>query len=89
MGYYDSHIKTVANNIELAINRGETPHFPDEGLCIGSLNLPNVQLPARSKEISLDDLIDELARRDEVYTSKNEFAHHLHPIARRYEEYNY
>jgi hypothetical protein len=46
MGYYDSHIKTVANNIELAINRGETPHFPDEGLCIGSLNLPNVQLPA-------------------------------------------
>ncbi len=46
MDYYDSHIRTVANNIELAINQGETPHFPDEGLCVGTLNLPNVQLPA-------------------------------------------
>ena len=45
---------------------------------------------ARSKEkISLDDLIDEYARRYEIYTSKNEFAYHLHQIARRYEEYNY
>ena len=45
---------------------------------------------SRSKEkISLDDLIDEYARRYEIYTSKNEFAHHLHQIARRYEEYNY
>ena len=45
---------------------------------------------SRSKEkISLDDLIDEYARRFEIYTSKNEFAHHLHQIARRYEEYNY
>jgi len=46
MDYYDSHIRTVANNIELAMNQGEAPHFPDEGICIGSLNLPNVQLPA-------------------------------------------
>ena len=45
---------------------------------------------SRSKEkISLDDLIDEYARRYEIYTSKNEFAHQLHQIARRYEEYNY
>ena len=45
---------------------------------------------ARSKEkISLDDLIDQYARRYEIYTSKNEFAYHLHQIARRYEEYNY
>ena len=45
---------------------------------------------SRSKEkISLEDLIDEYARRYEIYTSKNEFAHHLHQIARRYEEYNY
>lgn len=45
---------------------------------------------SRSKEkISLDDLIDEYARRYEIYTSKNEFANQLHQIARRYEEYNY
>ena len=45
---------------------------------------------SRSKEkISLDDLIEEYARRYEIYTCKNEFAHHLHQIARRYEEYNY
>ena len=45
---------------------------------------------SRSKEkMSLDDLIDEYARRYEIYTGKNEFAYHLHQIARRYEEYNY
>lgn len=45
---------------------------------------------SHSKEnLSLDDLIDEYARRFEIYTCKNEFAHHLHQIARRYEEYNY
>ena len=44
----------------------------------------------RAKEkISLEDLIDEYARRFEIYTGKNEFAHHLHQIARNYEEYNY
>ena len=44
----------------------------------------------RSKQkVSLEELIDEYARRYEIYTSKNEFAHHLHQIARRYEEYNY
>ena len=45
---------------------------------------------SRSKEkISLEDLIDEYARRYEIYTSKNEFAHRLHQIAERYEEYDY
>jgi hypothetical protein len=44
----------------------------------------------RSKQkVSLDDLIDEYARRFEVYTQKNEFAHHLHQIAERYEEFDY
>ena len=45
---------------------------------------------SRSKEkISLDDLIDEYARRFEIYTQRNEFAHRLHQIAERYEEYDY
>lgn len=39
--------------------------------------------------VTLDDLIDEYARTYEIYTCKNEFAHHLHKIAARYEEYNY
>ena len=44
----------------------------------------------RSKQkVSLEDLIDEYARRYEIYTQKNEFAHHLHQIAERYEEYDY
>lgn len=46
MDYYTSHTRTVANSIELAVNLEDKPHFPDEGLCIGSLNLPNTQLPA-------------------------------------------
>ena len=41
------------------------------------------------KKVSLEDLIDEYARRYEIYTTKNEFAHHLHQIAKKYEEYNY
>ena len=44
----------------------------------------------RSKQkVSLEKLIDEYARRYEIYTSKNEFAHQLHQIAERYEEYDY
>ena len=46
MDYYATHNKTVANSLELAANLEETPHFPDEGICIGSLNTPNVQFPA-------------------------------------------
>lgn len=45
----------------------------------------------RSKQkVSLEELIDEYARRRyEIYTQKNEFAHRLHQIAERYEEYDY
>ena len=44
----------------------------------------------RSKQkVSLEDLIDEYARRYEIYTQKNKFAHQLHQIAERYEEYDY
>ena len=44
----------------------------------------------RSKQkVSLEDLIDEYARRYDIYTQKNEFAHQLHQIAERYEEYDY
>ena len=44
----------------------------------------------RSKQkVSLEELINEYARRYEIYTQKNEFAHRLHQIAERYEEYDY
>ena len=44
----------------------------------------------RSKQnVTLEDLIDEYARRYEIYTRRNEFAHHLHQIAERYEECDY
>ena len=46
MDYYATHKKTVANSLGLAVNLEEDPHFPDEGICIGSLNAPNVQFPA-------------------------------------------
>ena len=39
--------------------------------------------------MSLEELIDEYARQYEIYTGKNEFAHHLHQIAEKYEEYDY
>ena len=42
-----------------------------------------------SKSHPLRDAIDEYARRYEIYTQKNEFAHRLHQIAERYEEYDY
>ena len=41
------------------------------------------------RKVSLEDLIDEYARRYEIYTTRNEFAHHLHQIAEKYEEYDY
>ena len=45
---------------------------------------------SRSRQkVSLEDIIDEYARRYEIYTQKNEFAHQLHQIAKRYEEYDY
>ena len=58
MDYYASHTKTVANSIELATNLEDEPHFPDEGICIGSLNLPNVQLPALVDLFSSKGLCD-------------------------------
>jgi hypothetical protein len=45
---------------------------------------------SRSRQrVSLEDLIDEYAGRYDIYTQKNEFAHQLHQIAKRYEEYDY
>ena len=41
------------------------------------------------RRMSLEDLINEYARQYEIYTVKNEFAHHLHQIAKKYEEYDY
>ena len=43
----------------------------------------------KQERVTLEDLIDEYARSFEIYTSNNEFAHHLHKIAERYEEYDY
>ena len=37
---------TVANSIEITINKEETPHFPKEGVCIGSLNSIKAVFPA-------------------------------------------
>ena len=47
------------------------------------------RLHSSKQKVSLEDLIDEYARRYEIYTQKNEFAHRLHQIAERYEEYDY
>ena len=44
----------------------------------------------RSKQkVSLEDLIDGYVRQRGIFTQKNEFAHQLHQIAERYEEYDY
>lgn len=37
---------TVANSIEITINKEETPHSPKEGVCIGSLNSTKAVFPA-------------------------------------------
>ena len=47
------------------------------------------RLNRSNQKVSLDELIEEYARRYEIYTQKNEFAHRLHQIAERYEEYDY
>lgn len=41
-----SQMSTIADSIIISVDQGETPHFPEEGLCIGSLELPNIQFPA-------------------------------------------
>ena len=44
----------------------------------------------RSKQkMTLEDLIDEYARLNGIYTQDNKLAHRLHQIATRYEEYDY
>lgn len=45
MDSHDSHT-TIASSIELIINQEERPHFPKEGLCIGSLCSPKAVFPA-------------------------------------------
>ena len=37
---------TVANSIEITTNQDEIPHFPKEGVCIGSLSSPKAVFPA-------------------------------------------
>ena len=46
MSYNESHKKTVANTIPMVFGKEEIPHFPDEGLCIGSLHFYDKQIPA-------------------------------------------
>ena len=42
------------------------------------------------KRLTLEELIDNYARRHlDIYVSDNRFAHRLHKIAERYEEYDY
>lgn len=52
-------------------------------------NAINKRFSNSKQKISLEDLIDEYARRYEIYTQKNEFSYQLHQIARRYEEFDY
>lgn len=41
-------MSTIADSIEITINPEETPHFPEEGLCIGSLYSSDVKVfPAK------------------------------------------
>lgn len=42
-----------------------------------------------SKKKGLIDIIEEYAKSRGIYTDNNEFAHELHKIASKYEEYNY
>lgn len=44
--YYDSVKETVANSLEVHIPEGHIPHFPKEGLCIGKLFGPKMEVPA-------------------------------------------
>ena len=44
--YYDSVKETVANSLEVHIPEGHIPHFPKEGLCIGRLFGPKMEVPA-------------------------------------------
>lgn len=39
-------MNTVANSISIEANHDGRPHFPNEGLCVGALRVPNGVLPA-------------------------------------------
>ena len=42
------------------------------------------------KRLTLEELVDNYAKRHlDIYTCDNKFAHRLHNIAKRYEEFNY
>ena len=42
------------------------------------------------KRMTLEEIIDNYAKRHlDIYTSDNKFAHKLHTIAKKYEEYDY
>jgi hypothetical protein len=41
------------------------------------------------KKKTLEDVIEEYARSRGIYTDNNDFAHSLHEIASKYEQYNY
>ena len=42
------------------------------------------------KRMTLEDIIDNYAKRHlDIYTCDNKFAHRLHTIAKKYEEYDY
>lgn len=43
----------------------------------------------KCKQMSLDEVIENYAKRHDIYIANNELAHRLHTIAKRYEEYNY
>lgn len=42
-----------------------------------------------TKKKTLDEVIEDYARSRGIYTDSNEFAHQLHKIAEKYEQYNY
>ena len=49
----------------------------------------NSRYAVSKHKLTLEDLVEEYARRCEIYTCNNDFAHRLHEIAKKYEEYNY
>lgn len=44
--YYDNRIKTIANSQELVVGDDHVPHFPHEGLYVGTLRNGNISIPA-------------------------------------------
>ena len=44
--YYDTRIKTIANSQDLLTGDNPTPHFPHEGIYVGTLKNSNASIPA-------------------------------------------